>query len=505
MKLSRIKFLGIGLLAIASLMSSCIKDTGNYEYNYGNEVTIRITPSSVTGFIGDPVTMSPTRTYAVPGKTAKDYDHEWYINGELVSQDSTLVYVSQIAGSSMPVRYYMIDKESGVRYAGSNASMTITSPFSAGWGVLYEKGGKSEIAHIRVTSGQYFDYVDLYKAANNGEDLGSNPLRIKDYPVNGGRTLAIIQTGGQGPVKLDAQTNIKKLATKDAFVGGVPAGLSPVNMASYATSALLINADGKVYPRFWTGNPIAYTVPWLNIPMQIEKGMRITDLWDVWAGFTTYAFMYDQLNNRVLYVRLDASNTTGGVAVIDTLPAPGAGGYPEDHVNPNNMGAWKYVWGGTFNDANYNGDAAILMQAPSGNDMYLQTFNFRMNNRVPELTPLKRLTFTGSSLVNAQSKYVAIKSRNYLFFSGGTGNRNLYYFDLVTGNAPKLYATFNSPITVLRQNDNSLELAVGMENGTLEIYNINDATLISGNPAKLHTLSGLGKVVDIVWKNGNMR
>src|SRR5690606_4895057 len=98
MKLSRIKYLGIGLLAMASLMSSCLKDTGNYEYNYGNEVTIRITPSSVSGFIGDPVTMAPTRTYAVPGKTAKDYDHEWYINGELVSQDSTLVYVSQIAG-----------------------------------------------------------------------------------------------------------------------------------------------------------------------------------------------------------------------------------------------------------------------------------------------------------------------------------------------------------------------------------------------------------------------
>src|SRR5690606_80919 len=102
-----------GLLSLASFMFSCIKDTGNYEYNYGNEVTIRVTPSTVNGFTGEPVVMAPTRTYVVPGKTANDYDHEWYVNGDLVSSDSTLTFVSDIPGN-LPVRYYMIDKESGV-------------------------------------------------------------------------------------------------------------------------------------------------------------------------------------------------------------------------------------------------------------------------------------------------------------------------------------------------------------------------------------------------------
>lgn len=491
-------------LSIA-LLSSCIKDQGNYEYEHGNEVTIRYAVYSIPALVGEPVTVLPLRTYADPtaGLTAADYDHEWYVNGELYSRDSILSFTGSVSGS-LPLRYHLIDRKTGVRMFGPNATLNVASPFQNGWTLLYEKDGKSEIGHIRVTSGQFYNYVDLYKTNNNGEELGSRPYRIKDYPVSGGRAMAIIQQGGQGSIKVDGLTMQKRLKTSDAFIGGVPAGLAPINMASYATASILLNADGKLYPRFWTGNPIAYTVPWLNIPMQIEKGMKIRDIWDTWSGATTYAFMYDELNKRVLYIRLDAPNTTGGIAVIDTLPSPiAAAPYPPDHVNPNNFGSWEYVWGGTFADAMYNGTGAILMKQPGSSEIYLQTFGFQMVNRVPNLRALQRMPFTGSSLVNANSKYVAIKSRNYLFFSGGANNSELYAFDLITGGAPKLYASLGGQINVLRQSENSLEIAVGLENGTVVIYDISDATLISGTSKELHRLANLGRVVDIYSKTPN--
>lgn len=505
------KLLLVGISVI--FFSACIKDQGNYDYKYGNEVTIRFSPSgTIQALIGEPVTVEAVRTYADPdaGLTAADYDHEWYVAGELYSTDSTLVFTGTTVGN-FPLRYHMIDRESGVRMFGTNSSLNVTSPYQNGWSILYEQGGKSEIAHIRVTNGEYFDYTGLYGKANNGEELGSEPYRIKDYPVPGGRATAIIQQGGQGSVKLDGLTMEKRLVTKDAFVGGPPAGLAPINMASYATSAILLNEDGKVYPRFWTGNPIAFTVPWLGIPMQVEKGMKIREIWDTWSGATTYAFMYDELNNRILYIRLDAPNTTGGVAAIDTLPSPIASApYPPDHVNPNDMGDWVYVWGGTFNDAMYNGTGAILMKEPNSSKMFLQTFGFQMVNRVPNLSAQQRWEFTGSHLVNANSKYVAIKSRNYLFFSGGPNNSEVYYFDLVTGGTSKLYASVGSSVTTLRQSDNSLELAVGLENGTVIIYDISQPILNAGNSEELHRLSGLGRVVDIYSKavapsSGQMR
>jgi hypothetical protein len=222
-------------------------------------------------------------------------------------------------------------------------------------------------------------------------------------------------------------------------------------------------------------------------------------------------FMYDAMNNRILYLSLNGPNATGGWVVIDTLPSPTpATPYPADHVNFNHMEDWEYVWGGSFNEIPNSGngastDGVVLMRKPGETQIYMQSFTMRNLNRVITFSPKTRKPFTGSSLVNADSKYIGIKGRNFIFFSGGPGNNDLYYYDMITGNAAKLFTSFGSKITAICQSDNFLELAVGLDDGTVVLYNISDASLTLPNTVELHRMTGLGRIADITVKNSIMR
>lgn len=502
----------IRLLLIAGLICqlSCIKDNSNFDYKKGNPVKISFTfAGDLQAVVDEPVTLKPLRVFEVPGKTVNDYEHEWYQDGELISNDSNLVYNGAKPGY-FRLNYYMIDKESGIRFdPGGILPVNVISPYETGWGILYEKNGESEIAHVRKTQAGYRDQLDLYRNKNNGEILGSQPLRIKDYYVNGGRGLAIIQQGGQGSVELDGRSFEKKLVMSESFVGGMPAGLKPVNAGFYETSDLLLNEDGKLYARLFQANPIAFTVPWLNIPLEISKGMKIKHLWDVWALYTSFTVMYDEQNNRLLYASLKLVQTlqSGGALKIDTFPPPPS--YMPTlpgFIDPSKpLTGYNYIWGNTFKDeGGFNGTCVFMVQDQVTDEVYVQPFNFlSLMGLQTILTPGMRQTFTGKDYITTASKYVAIKKRNFLFFSGDANNRGLYYYDVSIGGPVKLYHTLPAAVTVLRQSDDGQELAVGMEDGTVIFYDISNQAMISGGPVELHRLSGLGRIADITVRGGN--
>lgn len=507
--MKKIYQLFIPVVIIAGLMNSCLKDLGNYEYLDKNKVVISYEIPYINGTVDEETVIIPNRQYAIPGMTSLDYDHEWYISDKLVSRDSNLYYVGEEPGAHT-ITYIMRDKRTGVGYFAPNNTLNLASPYASGYTILYEKNGESELAHFRYRASDtsYVDYVDIYKKKNNGESLGSLPVKLKNYPVSGTWSLVVAQHGGQGSIELVGNSMKKALVTSEAFSGGTPSNIKPINIGNYANAHLLVNTDGEVYPRLFSNQPIPFTMPWINIPLNIPKGMKITDLWDTHSFRNNMNCMYDKLNNRILYLNLNGPLTTGGYIQIDTLPKLN---YPIGHVNLNNMGNWEYIWGGSFNDSpNTNGsgnqmDGVILMRQFGGQQIYLQSFNAKSLNRVYTFTPKLRMPFPGSQLVNSESVYLNIKMRNYIFFSGGVNNQDLYFFDIQSGGNPKLFAHMPSKITDMCESDNSLELVVGLEEGTAILYNISDSNLYSGQPKELHRLSGLGRIADITVRNGYMR
>ncbi|MBL1409181.1 PKD-like family lipoprotein [Sphingobacterium faecale] len=500
------------VLGILLLQTACLKDTGNYDYIQAKPVSIKFESTIFDGIVDEVTEITPLRTYGQNGGSADDYDHEWYVSGDLVSRDSNLVYTGKLPGTHL-LTYTMIDKSTGVRVFAANTTLRLASPYQNGWAILYEENGQSELGHIRYDNinKTYITYRDIYSTKHNGESLGSKPIKLKNYPNAGVWSLVVVQQGGQGPIELDSYSMQKALVTREAFAGGSPNNLEAINIGCYPNAHILVNTEGQVFPRLFSSNPIPFSMPWLNIPMQIEKGMHITDLWDAHAMRTYMSFMYDKLNNRLLYINLSTPNSTGGYIDIDTIPSPQASApYPPDHVNLNNMKDWEYVWGGGFNELpNYgNGitvDGIVLMRKPGESDIFLQSFGMRSVNRVISFTPKQRKLFTGSHLVNENTKYLAVKNKDFIFFTAGADNKALYYYDIITGNAVKLFEKFDSRITALAESDDSLQMSVGLEDGTVILFSISDNALTGNADKELFRMTGLGKIADIITKGGFMR
>lgn len=497
----------IGSICILVLLQSCLKDQGNYDYDYGNKVTVIIPALGLTGRLGDTVTINPQLIFSDPNDTL-EFDHEWYAFGELYSTERVLKYVPTILGNNQ-ISYHIIDRRTGISYTteGAGRTIVVTSPFTSGWTLLYERNGASELGHVALYNGEYVNYYDLYQDYNDGEQMGSQPIRLQDYQVPGTgnlRGMYILQHGGQGSIELNSSSLRKQLVAAESFAGGVPTDFAPVDFGFYHLSRtnLLVNHDGRVFSRAYASNAIAYTYSWTSTPMYISSGMEITDIWDSWGVFSRFALAYDKLNKRVLLVQSGVALTSVGGIAIDTLPQPSQP-YPDEYTPPNNLGDWEYRWGGTFGDALNNMVGAMIIKNPQDQQFYYQSFQARVQPNTITPRGTRRL-FSGSSLIREDSKFEAIKPREYIFF---TSENALYYYDAVTGET-KQFTTFGSRITAIRANDFgtvanlNTSLAVGLEDGTFILYDISDPALIAGQVNELHRATGFGKIVDLLDKGG---
>ena len=492
------KILSAGL--IVSMLAGCIKDKGNYTYDYGNSVTIRYATYSYNAFLKDTIKVYPMRTWSNPNDTT-EFEHAWFINGKQVSDEPILKYVGEELGQ-FSAYYYMKDKRSGIQFpAASQVNLNVTSPYGAGWGLLYEKDGESELAHVRIAGTSYFDYTGLYKSFNDGESMGSEPVKIRDYYVTGGRGMYVLQNGGQGPIELDANTLKKKLVAKNVFTQGPPADLKPVDIGFFPTTDFMVNHDGNVYARVLPQNALPYAIPWVSTPLYITGGLKVGDIWDVWTTMSGWGIMYEKTGNRLLRIRTYVPNMGNPAIAIDTFPVPEIP-YPANYCSLQRMGNWQYVWGGSFNDGWNFMDGALILRSPDDNNLYWQTFEFNSDGVYPKITPGTRIPFQGNSVVTAQSKFTAVKPRDYLFFTGGSNNDELWYYDARTGAPVVKYVTTPSKINVITAHDNGNSIGVGLEDGTFIVYDISNQVIVDGVSKELHRLSGLGRVVDVIVKGG---
>jgi hypothetical protein len=318
--------------------------------------------------------------------------------------------------------------------------------------------------------------------------------------MRGTPCLFVIQKGGPGSLDLSGADMKKKLVVSQSFTQSAPADFEAVDMAFYNTADMVISKNGDVFGRFFNGAAV-FTIPWMSTPMSVARGCKITDIWDSWYKNCLTALMYDRLNKRVLQSNLAGYTPNGGVS-IDSLPQP-ITPYPANYTSLHNFGDWEYIWGGTFHDSYGMVNGALLIRNPADHQVYYEDFIYKNGMGQPNvLTPGKRILFPGSAQVNSKTKYAALKLRDYLFFSGGTDNKQLYYFDAIAGGL-KTYATLTSPITSIAVNDNSLQVAIGLEDGTFILYDVSNDVMLSGQPKELHRLSGLGKVADVIFKSYN--
>ena len=486
------------------LFSSCLKDNGTYEYDYGNEVSIRFEKYYYSIKVGDTLSVYPIRQFKYPHSDTLNFEHIWYRNTDVYSDKNTLTFIGDSIGS-FNMTYYMKDKNTDIMFpARSGFTINVEPLYNMGWIILYEKNDASEIAMIIPKDTIFTHYTELYKTNNKGEKLGSSPVFIKDYAVTWQtRGLLVVQRGGQGCVELNSDNYKKEILLKDEFIGGPPDNLDPVDAAFLEKTHFLLMEDGRIYRKYIINyGDTPWITPWNNNPEEIEGGMKIEDIWDSWSLKSYFALMYDALNKRILEFNPSGSSPAGQTPIAPISKPTNA--YPSKYYKLDSLGNIDYIWGGTFNDTYYYMAGAMLIKDLDDGKFYFQDFTYSTDYYNPALEIGRCIEFTGGNLLSFASKFAAIKERNYLFFSGGTNNCELHYFDIITKNHPTLYKKFEAPITALYSSNDGNTIAVGLENGSVYLFDISHDVIISGKSKELYHLHGLGKIIDIVLKKGNI-
>ncbi len=85
------------------------------------------------------------------------------------------------------------------------------------------------------------------------------------------------------------------------------------------------------------------------------------------------------------------------------------------------------------------------------------------------VTPKYEVEFTGNSLINEETVFGVADKYPAIYFSGGTNNNVLYYYDRTNINfTPTEFKSFNSKIISIDFNyqlSSTKHMAVGLENG----------------------------------------
>lgn len=173
----------ITLLIIAVVITACYKDSGNYDYDYMNEVKVSGFEEANLSFkYGSEVTIEPTVVTEMP---QSDLSYMWLLtsNGQpydTLGYEKNLNTTANFTSGNLTFR--VIHEPSGRHYSFGNTIMVML-PFEKGWGILNEVSG---VAHFNFLSGVETDnegnvlweYFPAMYESSNGEALPANSNRL---------------------------------------------------------------------------------------------------------------------------------------------------------------------------------------------------------------------------------------------------------------------------------------------------------------------------------------
>jgi len=512
----KIRILFVAMLS-ALILPSCFSDKGNYDYSKDRGVYGQM--GSPTVFIGEEINLEPIMHYGDLKDTTK-VSFKWFIGDSLLVSTDRVILFKGVKSGSVSSYLYVTDDETGI-ITPTYFIINVVSPYAKGWTLLCNQNGKSEIAHVSQISSQdeegeeiieYKLFTDIYKAQNNDEELGSEPIKLVEHYQEKTKSfneneLLVIQRGGQGCVELDGTNLQKVIRIEQEFVNEtLPANFTPNDIIYLSYINFVWNSDGNLYSRLIENLTAGFHLSaFSNIPVYIKNGLRVDNILYSAYFSTDFVLLFDGLNKRLLPYGSYGATTTGDIGELIFT-----GTYPPNYIPLNNFGDIKLIYGSSFNDYNsvYGNEAdfSMLLYDPATTKYYWQTFHILYKKPIFTVTlPVHNAIneFPGTDLITSNSKFWLLKTRAYLFFTSGVNNDKLYYYD-TNKNSIHLYNDFSGKeITSIHPNKGFTELGLGLKDGTFVLFDITDEVFISGQPKVIYSTEGLGEIVDVIYRYDN--
>lgn len=456
------------------LATSCYKDKGNYSYDELNKVTIIFKDGAfISPRVTDTLDINPNLIYrgdTILASTATEtFNFTWYCNDKQIATGPVLHYaVRNLTGIRPYLKLKLVNKkDESVFLAG--ITVDAIPAYLTGWVVLTRKDNRSIISFIDPIT--YEVTADFYTTIS-GEELGPNAIEVKEHWMAGAGlsnpgNLLIVRNDAAGNLELDGNDLKPIYKTNNFFLGNTaPDDFRPVGEFYMWDYSMMLDDNGNVYTRKHVNNAFSQSGVYPNKPMFIPGGVKFDK---GWAGtyLSGQTVLYDKTRGK-LFLGTDR----GLVLPVSYMPGP--------PIPP----------GTTLIDAMdkelmYVG---ALKQGRFTSSYYLVFFN-GSNHFVQKIMAIDQFytiqalffyeTGFGAGTANAQSIFCQLpRIDNYMFYSGGGGNKTLYLYEHGAARSSEYYS-FDSPIKTISVNQNMVmgvqthdQLMVGLGNGEVYILGI---------------------------------
>lgn len=461
----------IGVLVFAA---SCYKDKGNYDYDTFNKVVIDL---GNNGFLSprssDNLSIQPVLFYqgdSIPATAAtSEFSFTWYCNNQEIAQTANLEYpVKDLTGKRPYVKLMVVNKKDAATFLAGFYVDAIPA-YQSGWIVLTKKDNRSILSFIDPVT---FEVTADFYTTIAEDELGPNAVAVKEHWMAGGGlsntgNILVIRNDPKGNIELDG-TNLSPIyQTNNFFLGNTP----PVNFQPRGEYymwdfSMMLDNNGQVYTRKHVNNAFSQSGVYPNKPMFIPGDARFEKGWSG-TYLSGQTILYDKIHGK-LYLGSDR----GLVLPVNYMPGPPL----PPGITPINAMDKELVYVGNLQLGRFTGAYYLIFF--NGTSHFIQKITL-IDQYYSAAALFQKETQIETGNTNAASVFCQLpRIDNYLFYSGGTDNKQLYLFEQGPARSTSYYQ-FDSPIKNIAANQNTVmgvhthdQLLVALENGTVYIISI---------------------------------
>lgn len=481
------------ILMIGWLIEGCYEDKGHYNYTQISGPVVTGIEKFYTVYDGGNFDIHPTITWT--HGELENYTCSWKVDGIEVSNKSELTeeVKSLPVKANMYSEFTITDEDTGVEYI-TQFRVTVSSVYERGWLLLADQGTTSMLSLVRNDKTVY---EDVYRLANDA-DLAGGAVGLYEHwtpwSEEVGQVFVACQNGPEYSVELDGSSLKKMVATKEEFVGGMPADFKPMSMNCIANYDCLVS-NGKLYVRHVEASSSAMYQDGLfpNFPYQGDEPYELSQ-WTARGNllFSNEVLAFDKLSSSYMVFR------NGSLSKFSN-------DYTEEpFFNPSNMN--KTVLDGAAVDTESpQDDYLVFLKSNTDNTIYVQKFLFYGWRSPKSFYSRGEVEFPEPGIINENTKFAFCQNRPYVYIASGN---TLYVYNHQDNAVRVLRDDFGRPIWDIAVCPTNYErLGIVLENAEdpgMSDFMVLDVSVVAGGKVVdgMEFYGRFGKVVDLKYKIG---
>lgn len=361
------------ILLVGIVLSACYEDKGNYDYHDINQLTVNQIDSIYSRDQFDTLFINPELKGTLYNDEER-FSYEWWVNGEVVSQDKNLVYKILAPLGKNTCKLIVTDKALETKSYHPFYLQVASSTASDAIVVFCNYKGKAELSFKRLDRNTPFQEVFYEKV--NGESLGRIARQMDQNYYFIDRLAGLFLLTDDGLITLDVNTLKKYGDINGAYV--YDKALPKPELGTY-------NVDGF---SIWRGRDMDFfTIRWIDCNYFIIADGKLTWFWYMHTfseefscrvidspyggGLSSVAYpfwrsassgngfdmaednvLFDETAGRFLFFNIISKKTSG---IEDVKAFPG----------------YKLLYGGPVQEKNYS--VAVLGNGDSNKLLYIKT------------------------------------------------------------------------------------------------------------------------------------